>query len=106
MLNSLRNILIRALGHATPVRLAIAAATAAFFGAVVLGDQGLYQLKELLEMRQRLTSERVKLNDEIDRLAREKETLSDPANLEYVIRSELGYIRPGEVTFEERPAQP
>ena len=84
----------------TPLRVVIIAAVAAFFWFVVLGDQGIWRLERLLEMQHALTAERQALNDEIDRLSREKELLADPANLEPVIRKELGYIRPGEVLFE------
>ena len=86
----------------TPVRIIVIAAIGAFFWFVVLGDQGLYQLRRLLDMRQRLTAERQSLSDDIDRLAQEKELLADPANVETVIRSELGYIKPGEIVFEEK----
>jgi cell division protein FtsB len=86
----------------TPLRVFIIAAAAAFFWFVVLGDQGIWRLERLLEMQHTLTAERQSLNDEIDELTQEKEVLADPANLETAIRSELGYIRPGEVLFEEK----
>ena len=90
----------------TPLRVVIVAAAAAFFWFVVLGDQGIWRLERLLEMQHGLTAERQNLNDEIDRLTQEKELLGDPANLETVIRTELGYIRPGEILFEERKDVP
>jgi len=93
--------LVSLLRFLTPVRIIVIAAVGAFFWFVVLGDQGIYRLERLLEMKNRLTHENISLNDDIDRLSQEKKTLSDPANLEMVIRSELGYIRPGEVLFEE-----
>lgn len=77
------------------------AAVGAFFSFLVLGDKGIYRMQRLLEMKHRLTEERDALNREIDRLTEEKAMLSDPANLEMTIRKELGYIRPGEVVFEE-----
>lgn len=86
----------------TPLRLAVIAAVVIFFWFLVLGDQGVYQLRQLLEMKNKLTEERKQLNDEIDRLAEEKKMLEDPSKLEMVIRTELGFIRPGEVLFEEK----
>lgn len=98
----LTNALRAILHHVTPIRLIVAAVVVVFFWFFILGDQGINRLRRLLEMKNQLTSERRELNDDIDRLAREKEMLSDPKNLEPVIRSELGYIRPGEILFEER----
>lgn len=92
--------------HLTPLRVIIVAAVAAFFWFILLGDQGIWRLERLLEMRHQLTAERKGLNDEIDHLTQEKELLGDPANLETVIRAELGYIRPGEVLFEEKRESP
>jgi cell division protein FtsB len=34
-------------------------------------------------------------------MTKEKEMLEDPKNLEMIIRQELGYIRPGEVIYQE-----
>ena len=51
-------------------------------------------------MKYALISEREELNDSIDLLQKEKNLLSDPKNLEPVIRKELGYIKPGEILFE------
>ena len=90
----------------TPGRIVIVAAVAAFFWFIVLGDKGIYHLEKIIAMKQRLVAERQQLNDEIDALTNEKELLGDPANLETVIRKELGYIRPGEVLFEDRSAAP
>lgn len=86
----------------TPVRLVVIAAIVLFFWLFVLGDRGIYQLRRLLDMKNRLIKERQVLNEEIDRLTEEKKILSDPANIEMVIRKELGYIHPGEVVFEEK----
>lgn len=96
--NNFRRILLNFL---TPSRLIIIAVVGIFFGAMTLGDQGIYQLERLLKMRNRLILERKDLNNEIDRLIREKAILSDPDKLEHVIRSELSYIKPGEVIFEK-----
>ena len=86
----------------TPIRVIVIAAIGAFFWFFVLGDQGIYRLERLLEMKSRMTAEKQSLNDEIDRLTEEKEALGNPENLETVIRTELGFIRPGEVLFEEK----
>lgn len=94
--------LIGFLHQLTPVRIIVIASVAVFFWFVVLGDKGLYQMRRLIAMKNRLVSERQALNDEIDKLSAERQILSDPANLEMAIRSELGYIKPGEVIFEEK----
>lgn len=98
----LLNIISHALNVLTPVRVIVILAVAFFFWFLAFGDQGIYQLKRLLEMKNQLTARKILLNDDIDRLVREKEILSNPDNLEMVIRKELGYIRPGEVIFEEK----
>jgi len=80
----------------------IIALVGVFFWIVVLGDKGVYHLRKLMDMKYRLTAERQTLSREIDELTEERQILSDPANLEMVVRQELGYIRPGEVVFEEK----
>ncbi len=94
----------KVLGFLTPIRLLVIAVAVAFFGFLALGDQGLYSLRQLLKMQQQLSQERDAVNDDIDRLSREQEMLSTADNLEMVIRKELGYIKPGEIMFEEKPA--
>ncbi len=86
----------------TPVRLIVITSLTAFFWFVVLGDKGIYELRKLSKMKGRLESERRTLGDDIDRLSEEKKNLTDPARLEMPIRKELGYIKPGEVVFEEK----
>lgn len=91
----------------TPVRLVVTALVLAFFWFMVLGDNGIYQFRRLLEMRQRLMGDRQTLNMRIDQLTREKQILQNPDDLEMAIRSELGFIKPGEVVFEaSKPATP
>ena len=96
----------------TPVRLVVTTLVIAFFWFMVLGDNGIYQFRRLLEMRQRLLTERQTLNARIDGLTREKQILQNPEDLEMAIRSELGFIKPGEVVFEaskppaQKPAAP
>jgi len=102
MIKAIVNILLRVLNILSPVRLVVVAVVFALFWFLALGDQGIYQLRRILEMRNRLIVERKELNDDIDRLTKERGLLSDPNNLEMVIRKELGYIRPGEIIFEEK----
>jgi cell division protein FtsB len=95
------------LARATPIRLAVVAILVAVFYFLVLGDQGIYQLRRLVVMKHKLLAERTEQSAKIDRLTRERDELSNPANLEMHIRSELGHIKPGEVVFEEKkPATP
>ena len=91
----------RLLGFLTPVRALVIVLVVVFFWFLVLGDQGLYQLRRLIEMKGYLTGERQAITEEIDALEKEKVMLENPDTLEMVIRRELGYIRPGEVVFEE-----
>lgn len=86
----------------TPVRIGVICAVILFFWFFILGDKGIYQLRNLMDMKNRLTAERQKLIEDIDKLSEEKKLLSDPKNLEMVIRKELGYIKPGEMVFEEK----
>ncbi|MBN1282444.1 MAG: septum formation initiator family protein [Proteobacteria bacterium] len=97
--------LLSLLWLASPIRLAVSLAVLALFLFLVLGDKGIYQFRQLMEMKQRLMAERSGLNEEIDRLTRQKALLADPKNLEPTIRTELGYIKPGEILFEEKPAE-
>ncbi|MFA5186504.1 MAG: septum formation initiator family protein [Patescibacteria group bacterium] len=90
----------------SPVRFAAAAAMIGIFLFLILGDKGIYQLRQLAQMKQRLMAERAKLNDDIDKLTREKAMLENPENLESTIRTELGYIKPGEIVFEEKKTDP
>jgi len=100
-----RKMIPRARAVLTPVRAVVVIAVVALFWFLVLGDQGIYQFRQLIEMKHRLLAERTKINEEIDSLTNEREMLKDPENLEMIIRSELGYIRPGEILFEEKPAE-
>ncbi len=86
----------------TPVRVLIFIGVSLFFWWFILGDQGVYQVRDLMNMNKNLTQDRKDLNDEIDQLKREREILLNPEDIEMVIRSELGYIKPGEVVFEEK----
>jgi cell division protein FtsB len=86
----------------TPTRIGVAALSGLFFWFLVTGDQGVIKLKRLIEMKSNLLAERGLLNFQIDLLSKKKTLLSDPSNLELAIRKELGYVRPGEMIFEEK----
>jgi cell division protein FtsB len=104
----MKNFLLQVKNHLsrtiTPIRLAVVAVLAVLFWFLVLGDQGIYQFRLLMEMKNRLMAERTKINEEIDKLSQERQFLKNPDNLEMIIRSELGHIRPGEVLYEEKPS--
>lgn len=99
------NILAVLFKYVTPVRLVVIVIVAAFFWFLIAGDQGIAQFRRLMDMKQRLLAERKALNEQIDKLTRERDLLSNPENLETIIRKELGFVKPGEIVFEEKPAQ-
>lgn len=86
----------------TPLRLAITAAAIVFFWFLLFGDQGIYHLNKLSLMKNRLATQKETLKSDIERLTQDKEMLKEPKNLEGVIRRELGYVRPGEVIYQEK----
>lgn len=102
MKNLLKKIFLPLANFLTPVRIVIIVAISLFFWFIILGDQGIYKLQKLILMKNRMITERSQLSDEIDRLSEQKRIFSDPANMEMTIRSELGYIKPGEVVFEAK----
>ena len=102
---TLKNAITAAMRLCSPVRLIVAVAVVGIFLFLVLGDKGIFQFRQLMDMKQRLMTERAKLNDDIDHLTREKAMLENPENLEPIIRTELGYIKPGEILFEEKKAE-
>ena len=102
MKNFLTKILAHVLNILTPARLVVLLLAVFFFWFLAFGDQGIYKLRRLFEMKSNLNTKRKVLNDDIDNLIKEQKTLSDPKNLEMVIRKELGYVKPGEVIFEEK----
>lgn len=97
-----KHLLVQILNFLTPVRVMVFLFAGLFFWFLAFGDRGINQLRRLLQMKNQLKAEQTQVNDEVDRLTREKELLSNPANLEMEIRKELGYIRPGEIIFEEK----
>ncbi|MBT3182336.1 MAG: hypothetical protein HN337_07515 [Deltaproteobacteria bacterium] len=102
MKHFLINVLARLLNVLTPARLIVLALAGFFFWFLAFGDQGIYKLRLLFDMKGNLLESRQKLNNEIDTLTRDKETLADPGKLEMVIRKELRYIKPGEIIFQDK----
>ena len=89
----------------TPLRIGIALAVAVFLWLLIFGDRGIYQLNKLTLMKKRLLYQKETLTKDIERLTNEKALLQDPKNLEPVIRKELGYIKPGEVIYQEKTSE-
>ena len=52
-------------------------------------------------MRDEMKLQKANLEADLTRLKREYDYLKKPKNLERVIRTELGFIKPGEVIFQE-----
>ncbi len=86
----------------TPLRVGIVLGAAAFLWFLIFGDQGIYHLNKLSMMKKRLALQRETLKTDIEKLTREKTLLQDSKNLEPVIRKELGFIRPGEIVYQEK----
>lgn len=84
-----------------PLHVLAAVGVIVFFWFLIMGDQGLYRLRQLYQLRTTLLGQRHKLARDIEEKDREKRMLEDPKNLEMIIRKELGYIRPGEIIFQE-----
>lgn len=97
-----KHLLVQFLNFLTPVRVIVFLFAGLFFWFLAFGDRGINELRRLIQMKNQLKADEVEVNDDIDRLTREKEFLSNPANLEMEIRKDLGYIRPGEIIFEEK----
>lgn len=86
----------------TPFRLAIIVGLGIFIWSLIFGDQGIIQLNKLIYMKKQLTDQRENLKEDMGRLTHEKELLNNPKYLEWVIRNELGFIKPGEIIYQER----
>jgi len=84
-----------------PIHLIAVIGLIVFFWFLIMGDQGLYRLRQLYELRDTLKMKRQTLSGELENKTKEKEMLEDPKNLEMIIRQELGYIRPGEMIYQE-----
>ena len=88
-----------------PVHIIGAIALVVFLWMLIMGDQGLFRLGQLHQLKSDLLDGRQRISDEIDEKAHEKQLLQDPKNLEMIIRKELGYIRPGEIIYQKPEKQ-
>lgn len=86
----------------SPLRVGIILGIAVFLWFLLFGDQGIVELNKLSMMNKKLIYQKETLKTNIEKLTRDKASLSDPKNLEPVIRKELGYIRPGEILYQEK----
>jgi cell division protein FtsB len=84
-----------------PIHLIALGGLIVFFWFLIMGDQGIYRLRQLLQLRTNLEAQHKQLARELDEKERERRMLEDPKRLEQIIRKELGYIKPGEVIFQE-----
>lgn len=89
----------------TPIRIAVAVGAILFFAFLILGDQGVLELNKLVIMKKQLIQQKETLKSDIERLSKEKELLNNPKSLEFVIRNELGFIKPGEIIFQEKDSK-
>lgn len=72
----------------------------ALVGRSILGDRGLFEVWRKKSSHQQLSAEVQVLRDENTTLHRQIEALKhDPLAIERIAREELGYARPGEITF-------
>ena len=87
-----------------------AAAILALAGRSLLGDRGMFEVWRKKSAYQQLSAEVQTLRDENVALQQEVRALrTDPLAIERIAREELGYSRPGEVTFvfrEDEPPRP
>lgn len=65
----------------------------------VLTAENLYHFYQIKQQEITLTEERDRLKAENEKLAQEKEALSDPAEVEKKAREGLGMVRKGEVPY-------
>ncbi len=97
------NMFISSLGAIfTPIRLVVLGTIIFAMWFFALGDHGIYELRQLLKLETHLMQQRQQLNDDIDELNALKQQLSQPEQMEMIIRQDLGYIKPGEIIFEEK----
>jgi cell division protein FtsB len=72
----------------------------ALVGRSILGDRGLFEVWRKKTSFQQLTAEVQTLRDQNTSLRSQIEALRhDPLAIERIAREELGYVRPGEITF-------
>jgi len=81
--------------------LLIAAGGVFFVWFMVFGDQGLYQLHKSYKIKAEMRRQIEDLNKKIGDLKKERELLKDPDHLESIVRQELGYVKPGEIVFQQ-----
>lgn len=79
----------------------IVTAFAGFVWFAVFGNQGLYQLHRSIKLKKEMQAEAVMLKERMERLKTQKDLLTDKEHLEMVIRQELGYVKPGEIVFQQ-----
>lgn len=91
--------LLKERGQLKPVLLVLAAVFFLWFA--VFGEQGLYQLHKSIHLKKDLKNQRVELKKKIEGLERIKKLLNNRIYLEHVIRQELGYVKPGEVVYQQ-----
>lgn len=85
--------------HLLPI--AICAAVLSFLWFSIFGDQGLYHLHKANELSKELKKSIEHQKKKIEGLGNKKGLLNNPAHLELVIRQELGYVKSGEVVFQQ-----
>jgi cell division protein FtsB len=72
----------------------------ALVGRSILGDRGLFEVWRKKSSYQRISAEVQTLRDENTSLRRQIDALQhDPVAIERIAREDLGYARPGEITF-------
>ncbi|PIU57592.1 MAG: hypothetical protein COS89_04140 [Deltaproteobacteria bacterium CG07_land_8_20_14_0_80_38_7] len=86
----------------SPLRIIIIFGVFIFLILLVLGDQGVLHLNKLLYMKKDLTAQQHSLQLSIEKLSKTKNQLNDPKILEFVIRKELGFIKPGEIIYQKK----
>lgn len=71
-----------------------------------VGDRGVVRLYHLARTQAELAREVIRLKAANARLAEEARVLrEDPTRLEAIARDELGLVRPGDITYDFRPAR-
>lgn len=84
-----------------PIQWLMLALFVAFSAYTVFGHKGLYTYYSNRQTKQQLLQHEEELKLKVTTLKREIELLHEPKYLETVIRQELGYIKPGEVIFQQ-----
>ncbi|PIR17761.1 MAG: hypothetical protein COV46_02985 [Deltaproteobacteria bacterium CG11_big_fil_rev_8_21_14_0_20_49_13] len=95
----IRKLFIRIKANLKPIVIFVAAAGFVWFA--VFGDQGLWNLKRAIGLRKELTARETELRARINELKENKNLLTNKEHLELVIRQELGYVKDGEIVFQQ-----